>query len=75
MLISSWRFLCYIFYRCYTIVEKQPTAEHKITNIVENIKTAGEGKLQSFSNVVDGEITAAIGDHTDGKQELALHLF
>ena len=74
MLISSWRFLCYIFYRCFPIVEKQLKTDHSLTNIVENIKTAGEGKLNSFSSVVDGEITESIGDHKEGKYALALHL-
>ena len=63
--------LQYIFYRyftdAFTVAEKQLKTGHSLTNIVENIKTAGEGKLQSFSNVVDGEITESIEDHKDGK--------
>ena len=69
ILTSSWKVHCYSTYFTYdfTVVEKQPTAEHKLTNMVENIKTAGEGKLQSFSSVVDGEITATIDNHKEGK--------
>ena len=77
MLTFSWTVYCYStsFTDAFTVVEKQLKTDHSLTNIVENIKTEEEGKLQSFSSVVDGEITASIGDHKDGKQALALHLF
>ena len=62
--------LQYIFYRyftdAFTVAEKQLKTDHSLTNIVENIKTE-EGKLQSFSSVVDGKITAAIDDHKEGE--------
>ena len=50
-----------------TVVEKQLKADPSLTNIVENIKTEEEGKLQSFSSVVDGGITANHDDHKKGK--------
>ena len=77
MLISSQRVHCYStsFTDTFTVVEKQLKTDHSLTNIVENIKAAGEGKLQSFSSVVDGKITAAIDDHKEGKEALAVHLF
>ena len=76
MLTFSWTVYCYsaTFTYTFTVVEKQLITDHSSTNIVENIKTAGEGKLQSFSSVVDGEITATIDDHKEGKYALTLHL-
>ena len=69
LLISSRRVHCYStsFTDAFTVVEKQLKTDNSITNLVENIKTAGEGKLQSFSSVDDGEITATIDDHKEGK--------
>ena len=66
---SSWTVHCYStsFTDAFTVVEKQLKTDHSLTNIVENIKTAGEGKLQSFSSVVDGEITASIDGDKEGK--------
>ena len=69
MLTFSWTVYCYstTFTDTFTVVEKQLKTDHSLTNIVENIKTAGDGKLQSFSSVVDGKITATLDDHKEGK--------